>query len=134
MFYYGKPLPGGTPTQIYWNVYTSPSNPLVHAGFPNSTCQFPQVSKSWLQDALQHGVDLYGVYHDELGFLSNKANSGISYRVTNNMITSQVAGMVIEGMYSETASHDYGVLVQPDDVDSLEPAYICPYASNLYSN
>ena len=132
--YYGKTLPSGTPAQIYWNVYTSPSNPLVPAGFPNSTCQFPQISSGGLQDALQHGIDLYSVYHDELGFLVDNATSGISYRVTNNVITSQVAGMVVEGMYPQAAKRDYGVLIQSNDVDSLEPAYSCSYSSSLYSS
>lgn len=52
--------------------------------------------------------------------------------MTNNVITSQVAGMVINGMYGSTAS--VPLHVQPPSVDSLEPSYSCPAASTLFSS
>jgi hypothetical protein len=69
------------------------------------TCQFPQITSGGLDDSWQHGQDLYGVYHDLLGFLPDGLdNSKISYRVTQNVITSEVAGMVINGMFDTEAN------------------------------
>lgn len=42
------------------------------------------------------------MYHDLLGFLPGVRESvgaEVTYRVTGNVITSQVAGMVVSGMY-----------------------------------
>jgi hypothetical protein len=61
------------------------------------TCQFPQITAGGLDDSWQHGKDLYGVYHDLLGFLPD--DSDVTFRVTQNVITSEVAGMVINGMF-----------------------------------
>ncbi|KAJ9619521.1 hypothetical protein H2203_008299 [Taxawa tesnikishii (nom. ined.)] len=138
LFYYGQPLPStrgsNTSASTYWSVYTSSSNPLAPQGF-NGTCQFPQITVGGLEDSLQHGRDLFGVYHDLLHFLpSSYRSSQVSFRVTNNVITSQVAGMLIAGMYPATASHDVPLLIQPDSIDSLEPAYTCSAASSLYSS
>ena len=86
-----------------------------------------------MDDSWQHGKDLYGVYHDLLGFLPNEWNNNtVQYRVTNNVITSQVAGMVVKAMYPN-AHGPFPLLIQPDSIDSLEPAYSCSAASNLYS-
>lgn len=52
--------------------------------------------------------------------------------MTNNQITSQVAGMVINGMYSP--KDDVSLRIQATDVDSLEPQYSCPAASARYSS
>lgn len=58
-----------------------------------------------MDDSWQHGQDLYGVYHDLLGFLpDNLDGSKVSYRVTQNVITSEVAGMVINGMFDTEAN------------------------------
>ncbi|KAK8215244.1 hypothetical protein M8818_002256 [Zalaria obscura] len=134
LFYYGKPLPSGNGSaDTYWSVYTSSSNPLAPQGF-NGTCQFPQITRGGLDDSWQHGKDLYGVYHDLLDFIPKHYDSkAVSYRVTNNVITSQVAGMLISGMYPQTSGRDIPLLIQPDSIDSLEPAYTCTTASNLYS-
>ena len=134
LFYYGKAMPGGHPAQVHWQLYTSSSNPLAPQGFPNSTCQFPQITHGGFQDSAQHGLDLFEVYHDELNFLPDGATNALNYRVTNNVITSQVAGMVIKAMYPQTQDHDFAVRIQPASVDSLEPAYACSYASALYSS
>ncbi|TKA22176.1 hypothetical protein B0A50_08342 [Salinomyces thailandicus] len=135
LFYGGKPInpSGNASADTYWDVYTSPSNPFAPEGF-NGTCQFPQITRGGLDDSHQHGVDLKAVYADLLHFLPQEYNKNlISYRVTNNVITSQVASMLIAGMYPSRASTSTPLLIQPDSIDSLEPTYPCPYASNLFS-
>jgi len=112
-------------------VYTSDVNPFPQAGFKGS-CQFPQITRDGLDDSWQHGKDLYDVYHDLLGFLPSNLTDKISYRVTNNQITSQVAGMLINGMYA--LNDNVPLHIQPTNVDSLEPQYPCPKASSLYSS
>lgn len=133
LFYYGKPLnpAGNESSSTYWSVYTSETNPFAQTGF-NGSCQFPQITKQGLDDSWQHGKDLYGVYHDLLGFLPDDLNNKVSYRVTNNQITSQVAGMLISGMYAP--KNDVSLRIQPTGIDSLEPQYSCPAASSLYSS
>jgi acid phosphatase len=84
-----------------------------------------------LDDSWQHGKDIYGVYHDLLRFLPDHIGDKVTYRVTNNVITSQVAGMLIEGAYQPSA--DVPLRIQPSSVDSLEPGYSCPAASALFS-
>jgi hypothetical protein len=101
LFYGGQPLnpSGNLSADTYWTVYTSPSNPLAPQGF-NGTCQFPQITRGGLDDSHQHGVDLKSVYHGMLSFLpADYDPKAVTYRVTNNVITSQVASMLIAGMY-----------------------------------
>ncbi|KAL5115918.1 hypothetical protein ACEQ8H_006140 [Pleosporales sp. CAS-2024a] len=133
LFYYGEPLnpQGNNSIATYWNVYTSDVNPFAQTGF-NGSCQFPQITRGGLEDSWQHGKDLYGVYHDLLKFLPADKSDRVSYRVTNNQITSQVAGMLINGMYASTKKTS--LRIQPVNVDSLEPQYACPKASALYSS
>lgn len=133
LFYYGQPLhpKGNSSASAYWSVYTTNTNPFVPAGF-NGTCQFPQITREGLDDSWQHGKDLYGVYHDMLRFLPDQLGDNVTYRVTNNVITSQVAGMLIEGTYKTPAM--VPLRIQPPSVDSLEPAYTCSAASNLFSS
>jgi hypothetical protein len=122
--------PSNTSATTYWSVYTTSSNPFAPTGF-NGTCQFPQITKEGLDDSWQHGKDLYGVYHDLLKFLPDEMSDKVTYRVTNNVITSQVAGMLIEGMYKPSANTP--LHIQPSSIDSLEPAYSCAAASKLSS-
>jgi 2-phosphoxylose phosphatase len=63
-----------------------------------------------LDDSWQHGHDLYGVYHDLLGFLPDDANEKVSFRVTQNVITSEVAGMVVNGMFN--TQNDVPLLIE----------------------
>ena len=134
LFYYGVPYPDGTSADIGWHVYTSPSNPFAPSGF-NGTCQFPQITGAGLNDSRQHGKDLYGVYHDLLKFLPSTFDTTKgTYRVTNNVITSQVAGQIIEGMFPATTNTQIPVAIQPDSIDSLEPTYTCAAATTLYAN
>lgn len=80
-------------------------------------------------------MDLKAVYSDLLGFIPKDYNPDIiSYRVTNNVITSQVASMLIAGMYPSRSNKDTPLLIQPDSIDSLEPAYTCTTASSLFSS
>ncbi|XP_014552515.1 hypothetical protein COCVIDRAFT_110079 [Bipolaris victoriae FI3] len=133
LFYYGEPLDSTsnkTSASTYWSVYTDPVNPFAQAGF-NGSCQFPQITLEGLEDSWQHGKDLYGVYHELLGFLPSQIDTKVTYRVSNNVITSQVAGMLIQGMYDPEES--VPLHVQPSDIDSLAPSYSCPAASKLYS-
>ncbi|OJD37360.1 histidine acid phosphatase [Diplodia corticola] len=159
LFYSGAPLnpQGNASARTYWSVYTSPSNPFSASGF-NGTCQFPQLTRGGLDDSWQHGRDLWGVYHDLLSFLpSDDPLSAMEFRVTNNVITSQVASMLIAGMLSRSSprsSQDddddddaaaappaaslpdaapIPLKVQPSSIDSLEPTYPCPAASALLS-
>jgi acid phosphatase len=89
----------------YWQIEEhSPFNLFSVPGFPG-TCVFPQITRSGLQDSWQHGRDVYEVYHDLLNFLPDELDrKKMEFRVTNNVITSQVAGMVIGGMYGEEAA------------------------------
>ncbi|ORY10617.1 histidine acid phosphatase-like protein [Clohesyomyces aquaticus] len=133
LFYYGEPLKSGgnTSAETYWSVFTSESNPFAPTGF-NGTCQFPQITKEGLDDSWQHGKDLYQVYHDKLKFLPHELGSKLTFRVTNNVITSQVAGMLVSGMYDP--SETVPLRIQPSSVDSLEPAYTCASSSSLYGS
>lgn len=133
LFYYGEPLDpaGNESASTYWNVYTSDINPYPQSGF-NGTCQFPQITRGGLDDSWQHGKDLFGVYNDMLGFLPSNMSNKVTYRVTNNQITSQVAGMLIDGMYAP--KNNVPLCIQPTNIDSLEPQYSCPKASSLYSS
>jgi len=74
------------------------------------SCQFPQITADGLDDSWQHGKDLYGVYHDLLNFLPDDLDEKISFRVTQNVITSEVAGMVLNGMFDSEAN--YPLLVE----------------------
>ncbi|KAM7183536.1 Histidine phosphatase superfamily [Naviculisporaceae sp. PSN 640] len=140
LFTYGSPLPSADNANVnqsantYWQVYSSPANPLVAKGFPG-TCRFPQITKEGLDDSWQHGHDIYQVYHTLLSFLPEKYDPQImSFRVTNNVITSQVASMVVSGMFgSQVANQNFPLLIQPSTVDSLEPGYTCPSARKLWS-
>lgn len=134
LFYGGKPLNpyGNNTAATYWSVYTSNSNPLAPIGF-NGSCQFPQITRGGLDDSHQHGLDLKGVYADMLGFIPMDYDAqAVSYRVTNNVITSQVASMLIAGMYPSRKNVDTPLLIQPDSIDSLEPSYTCSASIDSY--
>ncbi|KAF2816874.1 phosphoglycerate mutase-like protein [Mytilinidion resinicola] len=119
--------------------YHHSSNPFITPETTNWTCQFPQITHGGLEDSYQHGRDLYSVYHDKHSFLPDLNDQHVQFRVTNNRITSQVAGMVIAGMYGSDSMKDLSdspivpLHVQPYQIDSLEPAYSCPAAVGLYS-
>ncbi|TPX07801.1 uncharacterized protein E0L32_010488 [Thyridium curvatum] len=133
LFYYARPQSptahGGDADAAgtYWRGYASPANPFAPRGW-RGTCRFPQITAEGLDDAWVHGDDLYGVYGDLLGFLpsreeENAWRDSVAYRVTNNVITSHVAGVVVHGMWRTTG--DVPLAVQAGQVDSLEPRYAC---------
>lgn len=152
LYYYAAPFSSTSPSanpnagrnasaEAYW-VGTSAvagfTNPfeLTATGFKGS-CQFPQITSAGLDDSWQHGADLYGVYGELLGFLPSRGDDDattwrdkVQYRVTNNVITSEVAGMVANGMWATTEA--VPLLIQPSGVDSLEPDYTCARASTLF--
>jgi 2-phosphoxylose phosphatase len=131
LLYYGIPIPDSKAAQIAWSVYTTSTNPFAPAGF-NGTCQFPQITGQGLNDSRQHGLDLFDVYGNTLNFLPITLDSKkVVYRVTNNVITSQVASQLILGMYPSTSGKVTPVLIQPDSIDSMEPNYDCPFSDTL---
>ncbi|KAK3722642.1 hypothetical protein LTR37_002212 [Vermiconidia calcicola] len=136
LFYGGKPIHphGNGSARTYWEVNTNPSNPLQPERF-QGTCQFPQITCGGLDDSHQHGADLKVVYHDMLDFIpTDYSSEAVSYRVTNNVITSQVASMLLAGMYPSRADQDTSLLIQPASIDSLEPTYTCDFADSLYAS
>lgn len=56
--------------------------------------------------------------------------------VTNNVITSQVAGALVSGLFPSVASSGTPIqaLIESDNYDALEPAYSCPNAVSMLSN
>ncbi|KAI0596902.1 histidine acid phosphatase family protein [Biscogniauxia sp. FL1348] len=144
LFHYGQAIsgPGASAEKQqqaargYWQGYTSPVNPYTPSGW-TGTCQFPQITLGGLDDARTHGRDLYEVYHELLGFLpsrdDNKWRTRVAYRVTQNVITSQVAGMLISGMWVTSSSSlaTVPLLVQAAGIDSLEPQYTCAASDAL---
>lgn len=133
-------------THITWNITPSPLSPFDPStrAFPNTSCLFPQITAGGLQDSYQHGLDLASVYGHTglLHFLPPTFDPHtISFRVTNNHITSQVASALIPALFpdlalssSATIPVSIPVTVQPATTDSLEPAYDCPRAKRLYKS
>jgi len=147
LYQYGRPHPDDrTSASTYWRVIDNDPaskkvNPFAAPGFPGS-CQFPQITRGGLDDSWQHGKDLYGVYHDLLHVIPDTPSEledplapfhdHVRFRVTNNPITSQVAGMLLNGMFGVTSA--YPLLIQPKAIDSLEPSYACPHATSIYQS
>ncbi|CAJ2510659.1 Uu.00g062840.m01.CDS01 [Anthostomella pinea] len=135
LYYYGEPLSSDKQAaEAYWQGYISSVNPFSPSGWIG-TCQFPQITAGGLDDSWVHGQDLYGVYHDLLGFLPARDEdwrSKVTYRVTQNVITSQVAGMLINGMWLTT--DPVPLTIQGVGVDSLEPQYSCSVGNDLFNN
>lgn len=130
--YYGHVL--GRPHEnvnVEWKNYQDPVNPFsfLLPGF-NGSCQFPQISDGGLNDSYYHGVDLYGNYYENLAFLPEKYNSSlVQFYVTSNVITSQVAGALIAGMFPLESNENIEVNIQRAASDSLEPQYSCAAAT-----
>ncbi|KAM3084374.1 hypothetical protein ACMFMG_001520 [Clarireedia jacksonii] len=125
LYRYGQDENGHEAAKTYWKRYSSEVNPFVPSGFLGS-CQFPQITSGGLQDSWQHGKDLWGVYGN---FIGRKSNA--EFRVTPNVITSEVAGMVVKGMFQDDSS--FPLLIQASSVDSLEPSYSCPKATSVFN-
>ncbi|KAL1717692.1 histidine phosphatase superfamily [Schizophyllum commune] len=124
--------PGADPAVIQWNAYTNDQNPWtssVGPGFVGTNCQLPQITAEGLQDSYQHGADLRSVYASIFGWNDTLDPEAVKIRVTNNVITSQVAGGVLRGLFPGVS--DVQVHVQPEGIDSLEPQYPCPAADDV---
>lgn len=135
LYYYGSPTSDNLAAQIGWSVSVSPINPFPQSGFQNSSCQFPQITSGGLLDSRQHGADLRSVYVDKLHFLPSSFDGNVAkFRVTNNQITSQVAGQLAIGLYPSLTSQRLPVTVQPVNLDALEPQYSCRSAASQYSS
>ncbi|KAI8945680.1 histidine acid phosphatase [Xylaria longipes] len=135
LYYYGAPFGPDVrrPAPGLWRGFVSSVNPYVPTGWVG-TCQFPQITAGGLDDSYVHGLDIYGVYHELLGFLPPRAQQDwrgkVVYRVTQNVITSQVAGMLIGGTWGTL--EPIPLLIEAAGVDSLEPQYACSVGSGLF--
>ncbi|CAK7221040.1 hypothetical protein SBRCBS47491_004391 [Sporothrix bragantina] len=127
----------------YEPTYDTPGNPFLTAALGwHGSCQFPQLTAGGLEDAWQHGLDLYDVYHGVLGILPAMDDAAawrdnVAFRVTNNPITSQTVTMVLGGMASAAglgveAVPNIPLLVEAAGYDGLEPQYTCPAAAALF--
>ncbi|KAF8629803.1 hypothetical protein AX15_003272 [Amanita polypyramis BW_CC] len=120
-----------------WQSYRDTQNPWtasIGSGFNGSTCQFPQLTQEALGDAFIHGQDLREVYFARLGLSSFYDPSKVRIRVTNNVITSQVATALLHGLFPQVSvfsPSSHIVHIQPPSIDSLEPTYPCPAAASL---
>ena len=72
------------------------------------------------------------MYKERFGSLLVNPADQVSYRVTNNVITSQVASMVVAAMYE--SAKELSLAVQPASIDSLEPKYTCDAGTALYNS
>jgi hypothetical protein len=82
------------------------------------------------------------VYHDLLHLIPDTPSEAelakpdahfhkqVRFRVTNNPITSQVAGMLLNGMFGTIGAHPLDI--QPKSIDSLEPSYACPKSATSF--
>ncbi|SCZ98493.1 BZ3500_MvSof-1268-A1-R1_Chr3-1g05420 [Microbotryum saponariae] len=122
---------------VSWNVYQDSNNPFTTptgatSGFVGSDCQFPQITDQGLTDSFTHGSDLAGVYRDMLGFLPKQLDpTKHTFRVTNNVITSEVLGGLVMGLFPTTPASGIAAAVQNSASDSLEPTISCPYANTI---
>jgi acid phosphatase len=55
-------------------------------------------------------------------------------RVTNNVITSQVAGALVAGLFPHSAGQPISAYIQSSNFDSLEPTISCSKASSIKSS
>lgn len=78
LFYYGQPLnpAGNSSASTYWRVFEDSGNPFKAGGYAGD-CEFPQITREGLDDAWQHGKDLYEVYHGESGLIPNSKNGEV---------------------------------------------------------
>ncbi|KAL4071479.1 histidine phosphatase superfamily [Scleroderma yunnanense] len=117
---------------IFTETSVPPDHPFggsVWAG----TCRAGQVTSGGLQDAVKHGQDFWGVYHNRLAFVERVCEEEIFVRTSGELRTQVVAGAMLYGMDPNTAKTSWRVHTQPANIDSLVPAYACPAAGELRS-
>ncbi|KAF9044278.1 histidine phosphatase [Panaeolus papilionaceus] len=134
---FGATSPQFNPSPVQWQTYRDSTNPwttTVGPGFVGSSCQFPQITAQGLQDSYTHGTDLREVYGQKLSFHDELDPRQIRIRVTNNVITSQVASGLLRGLFPHADPSALSVLIQPSAFDSLEPTYSCPRSSSIRSS
>ncbi|KAI5999955.1 phosphoglycerate mutase-like protein [Pisolithus albus] len=115
-------------------IFTQTSTPLLHPFADRiwaGTCDSGQLTREGLDDAIKHGQDFWGVYHEKLGFLDHVNEKDIYIRTSTEPRTHQVAGAMLYGMDPDTAGKQWSVHMQPDIIDSLVPNYACPAAGRL---
>lgn len=131
-FFYGQVKSENSSALVGWNSYVDPQNPFAAQYGFNGSCQFPQLSQGGLEDSFQHGKDLYENYHSYIGFLPESYDSEkVKFFATNNVITSQVAGALISGMFRDLDGINVEVSVQRPASDYLEPKYSCSGADQV---
>ncbi|KAF8154514.1 histidine phosphatase [Crassisporium funariophilum] len=126
--------PGSDVSPVQWQAFSDPANPwttTVGPGFVGSSCQFPQITSEGLEDCIIHGADLRAVYASRLGLKCQLDPSTVKIRVTNNVITSQVASGLLAGLFPQSKFQILATLIQPSTFDSLEPTYSCSAASRI---
>lgn len=88
---------------------------------------YPSITTGGKIDSKQHGVDLYELYHDVLGFLPDDYDEDlVRWRITNNNITQQVFDSLIKGMYPND-----NISAELRAVDNLEPNIACSQADDI---
>jgi len=122
------------PVKGFWKTTEDSLNPFRATGYLPTSCMFPEITKEGLQDSFIHGTDLHSVYGAAgvyKSFLPATPDASTVFRVTGNMITSQVAGALISGLFPSAQNKDIPLVQQPATIESLEPALSCPAAGNL---
>ncbi|CCH44695.1 Counting factor 60 [Wickerhamomyces ciferrii] len=106
---------------------TAYASNLLPGDIKEDYMKYPQITTGGKIDSFNHGKDLYGVYHDVLGFLPDEYDSSkVEYRVTNNNITTQVFNSLIKGMYPS-----YNITPELREDDNLEPNLKCKQGDDL---
>ncbi|THH16964.1 hypothetical protein EW146_g3768 [Bondarzewia mesenterica] len=81
---------GGGGVRVFHNTVTPPTHPFISQIW-NGTCDEGQLTKGGFKDAISHGKDFWGVYHDKLGFLESVNEHDIYIRTSVADRTFQVA-------------------------------------------
>lgn len=99
----------------------------------NGTCQFPQLTYGGLEDAFQHGQDLWKLYGEELKLLPNYPDpSRVFHRASSSTLTENTAGGVIRGMWPLYIL-PVPLYQQGTGVDTISEGYSCPIIGTLQS-
>lgn len=121
-------------TKTHWRVYASNSNFLTSMSFVD-ICQYSQIIDDELIDSRQHDTDIKKIYQKMLHFLLKKFDRNIiTYRIINNIITSQVAFQIIVKMWSKHTNFDHDLLIQQSNMNSLKSTYACNVVKKLYDS
>jgi acid phosphatase len=109
---------------------TAYASNLLPGDTKESYMHYPQITTGGKIDSKNHGADLFGVYHDSLGFLPDEYDPELlQWRITNNNITQQVFDSLITGMYPKD-----NITAELRTVDNLEPNLDCHQANDLKSS